>query len=84
MYTWHPISFFNFGYPSKKGHFASYLLEDSVAGGLGYDVYRPDIWNHFCFTFNATSSVVRMALVETSIIVRTILNIWLTFRMGVF
>ena len=42
------ISYLNFGYPQTRTTFNSYLLRDTAGD---YEVFRPYVWNHICFSF---------------------------------
>ena len=56
------ISYLNFGYPQTRTTFNSYLLRDNSGD---YEVFRPFVWNHICFTFKK-GSYSRIVLVGES------------------
>ena len=56
------ISVLNFGYPATRTTFNSYLLRDNSGD---YEVFRPFVWNHICFTFKK-GSYSRIVLVGKS------------------
>ena len=59
----YPETFFGFGYPRNHDSYGSYLLKDPVKDT--YQIFTPFRWSHLCFSYEKSTSYIRMVKVKT-------------------
>ena len=63
--AWHPVTFFEFGYPRARGSIGAYLLQDPTTEQ--YSIWTPNKWTHLCFSYERKNQFIRMVKVSQCI-----------------